>query len=87
MYRLTGHRCRSENFPRLAIFPARDANSVQIEDQFSHTPLNMLIQILDCLVEVRSEYLQTLLFLRETFRLADFLGMAKDKRIHPAASD
>jgi hypothetical protein len=47
MYRLTAMRRRSENFPRPAIFPVRDANFVQAEDEFSHTLLDGFIQILD----------------------------------------
>jgi hypothetical protein len=87
MHCLTAHRRRDENFPRLAIFPVRDAKFVRIEDQFSHTPVDVLIQLLDCDVKEHFEYLETLLFLRDTFRLDDFVAMAKKKRIHTAASD
>jgi hypothetical protein len=60
---------------------------VQVEHQFSHTPLDVLIQIMGSSLEERSGYLQTLLFLMHTFRFDDFVGMTKNKRIHPAASD
>jgi hypothetical protein len=79
MYRLTAHHRRYDNFPRLAIFPVRDANFVQVEDEFSCTPLNMFIPILDCSVKEHSGYLQMLLFLRDTFRVDDVVGMAKNK--------
>jgi hypothetical protein len=42
---------------------------------------------MDCSLEEHSAYLQTLLFLRDTFHFDDFVGMAKNKRIHPAARD
>jgi hypothetical protein len=42
---------------------------------------------MDCFLEEHSGFLQTLLFLRDTFRFDDFVGMPKSKRIHPAASD
>jgi hypothetical protein len=49
--------------------------------------LDVFIWILDCFVEKHSGYLHTLLFLRDTFRLDDVVGMAENKRIGPTASD
>jgi hypothetical protein len=42
---------------------------------------------MDYSVAEDSGYLQTLRFLRDTFRFDDPVGMTKNKRIHPAASD
>jgi hypothetical protein len=87
MYRLTRHRRPDDDCLGLAIFPVRNANFVWIEHQFSDTPLNVFFQILFCSLQERSGYLQTLLFLRHTFRFENLVRMAKNERIHPAASD
>jgi hypothetical protein len=47
----------------------------------------MFCQILDFSLQKHSRYLQTLLFLRGTFRFEDLVRMAKNERIHPAVSD
>jgi hypothetical protein len=84
---MTAHRGPYDNFPRLAIFPVRDANFGQIERQSRHTSLAVFISILDCSVKKHLGYLQTLLLLRDIFLLDDFVEIAKNKRIRPAASD
>jgi hypothetical protein len=58
MYHLAAHRRRDHNLSRFAIFPIRNANFVQIENQFSCTLLAYLVQ-------EHSRYLQTLLFLKD----------------------
>jgi hypothetical protein len=87
IYRLTTHWRRDENCLGLVIFPIRNANLLQIEHQFTHTPLNAFFQILFCSLQNHSRYLQTLLFLMGTFRFEDMARMAKNERIHAAASD
>jgi hypothetical protein len=79
MYRLNTSDGRCQKIPRLVIFSVREANFLQIEDQFGHTALDMFIQILHCSVKKQSGYSQTLLFLRDTCGLDDFVGMAKNK--------
>jgi hypothetical protein len=81
------HCRRDDNFPRLGIFPVRDATFIQNENQFSPTPLDVFIQILDSSVEQHSDYTQALLLFRDIFGLSDFVGKAKNKQIHPAGSD
>jgi hypothetical protein len=61
--------------------PSRKCQPVQIETQFCWTPLDVLIQVLDCSFEEHLPYSQTLLFLGGTFRLDDFVLVAKNKRI------
>jgi hypothetical protein len=87
MHCVIAHRRRYDNVPLLATFPVRDVKFLQIENRFSHTPLDVLISILDYSLKEHSGYVQTLLFLRDTFRLDDFVGMAKNNRIRPGASD
>jgi hypothetical protein len=87
MYRLTTHRRRDDYCLRLAIFPIRKANFIEIEHQFGYTPLDVFFQILDCPPQEHSGHLQTLLFLMGTFRFEDLVRIATNERIHPAASD
>jgi hypothetical protein len=87
MYHLTTHSRLDDDCLGPAIFPIRNANFLQIEYQFNHTPLNVSFQIVDCSLQEHSGYLQTLLFLRGTFRFEDLVRMAKNQRIHAAASD
>jgi hypothetical protein len=47
----------------------------------------MFFQILVCSLQEHSGYLQTLLFLRGTFRFEDLIRMATNERIRQAASD
>jgi hypothetical protein len=42
---------------------------------------------MDCSLEGHSGYLQALMFLRDTFRFDDVVGMTTNKRIHSAVSD
>jgi hypothetical protein len=66
MSRLVAHVHRYRNFSRLAIFPVRNANFVQTENQFGRTALNVFIEILHCSFEAHPRYVQTLLFLAGT---------------------
>jgi hypothetical protein len=83
MYHLTPYRPRLDDILGFAIFPVRNTNFVKIENQFSCTSPNVFIQTVDCSVEERSRCLQTLLFLRDAFRLDDLLGLTKNKQIDP----
>jgi hypothetical protein len=79
MYRLTTHRQPYDNCLRLAISPVRNANFVWIKHQFSQTPLDVFFQVLNSSLQEHSGYLQTLLFLRGTFRFGRF-GLNGDER-------
>jgi hypothetical protein len=56
MYRVPAHRRRYDNLPRFAILPIRNANFIQVKDEFGDTPLDVFIQILYCSVEKNSRY-------------------------------
>jgi hypothetical protein len=47
MDRLTIQGRRDNNLPHFAIFPIRDVNRMEIENQFDHTALYTFIQILN----------------------------------------
>jgi hypothetical protein len=79
MYHLGAYRRRWDDVPRVAIFSVPNTNFVEIENQFSCTSLDAFFQILDCLMQKRLWYLQTLPFLRDTFRADDFIGVSKNK--------
>jgi hypothetical protein len=83
---LSSHRRRHDNFSGVTIFPIRNASFLEIENQLGRTPLNVFIQTLDCSVEERSRYLQTLLLLRNTFHLDELLATEKNKQIDPVQS-
>jgi hypothetical protein len=57
MYRPTIHGRGDDNFSCLAIFPVRDANFVEIENQFGYTALYMFVQIPHYPLEERSRNL------------------------------
>jgi hypothetical protein len=87
MYCLTDYRSRDDNDLCLASFPVRNANFIQIEQQFNQKPLDVFISIMDCSLEEHSGYLQTLPFLRDSFRVDNWVGRTKNKRIHHAARE
>jgi hypothetical protein len=87
IYHLAAHRHRYDDVPRFTIFPIRNTNFVEIENQFSCTSLNVFFQILDYSVKEPLWCLQALLSLNDTFHVDDLIGVTKSKQIHPAPSD
>jgi hypothetical protein len=79
MYRPTIHRRRDHNFSYRASFPVREANLIEIENQFGYTALYMFVQIPHDPLQKRSRDLQTLLLLWCTFCLDDVTGMTKEE--------
>jgi hypothetical protein len=57
----------------------RDANFVEIENQFRYTALYVVIQILNCSLGKRSEYLQALLFMWGTSCLDHLTRMLRNE--------
>jgi hypothetical protein len=78
-YQPTIHGPWDGNFPRFAIFPVRDANIFEMENQFDFTALYMSVKIPNCSLEKRSWDLPTLLFLWGTCCLTGLIGMTKDE--------
>jgi hypothetical protein len=66
-------------FSRFAIILVRDANLIEIENQFGYTSLYMFVQILHCSLEKRSRHLQWPFVLCGVCSLGDLPGMTKDK--------
>jgi hypothetical protein len=86
MYLLTKHCGENDNFLRFAVCPIRDANLGGIEHQFDSTALHVIVRILSSSLEKRSRYLQTLLFLQNTF-LSDYcVRMSKSEGIYHSSS-
>jgi hypothetical protein len=77
---------RHGNFSRFPIFPVRNANFVQIENQFSCRHLDMFVQKLDCSFEEDRWFLQTLLFSGDTFCVENLIRGAENKPIDPSRS-
>jgi hypothetical protein len=67
IYRVTKRRGEGDNFVGFAIFPIRDANFVEIKDQFGYTALYVVVQILNYSLEKQSRYWRALSFLRAPF--------------------
>jgi hypothetical protein len=86
IYRLVVDGHRYEDARRFAMFSVRNINFVEIENQSSCTLLDAFIQILDCSMEKRLCGLQTLLFLRNAFRLNDLIGVTKNNQMYQAPS-
>jgi hypothetical protein len=86
IYHLTRHRGWDDNLLAFAVFSIRDANFVEIEHQFGHPALYVLLQILNYSLEKRSRYLRGLPFLRATFCLDDLIRWPKNEGIYPSSS-
>jgi hypothetical protein len=63
MHRLTIHGHPGDNYSRFAIFSVRDANLIEIENQFGSTALYMFVQIPNCSLKEPFRHFETLLFL------------------------
>jgi hypothetical protein len=83
MYRLTKHRGEVENSLSFAVCPIRDANLIESERQFDYTAMYVIVQILNCSLEKRSQYLRVLLFLWGTFLWMTLLECRGTKKCTP----
>jgi hypothetical protein len=79
--RLAAYRVGDGGVARFAIFPVRNTNFVETENQFSRTSLDVFFKILDCSMGKRLWYFQTLLFVRDTFHTDDLVEGMNNKQI------
>jgi hypothetical protein len=77
-YQLTIHGRWDGNFPRFAFFPVRDADILEIENQFEFTALYISVKIPNCSLKKRSRDLSKLPFFQGTCCLDDLIRRTKD---------